>query len=86
MAKTDFLSHILIMGSKVYPGLALVCPGLQPPMLPNLITNVIILESSKRLFDEAMKAGFVGVTIIVCVVLGPPGVGKTCIKYLLLDQ
>ena len=33
-----------------------------------------------------MKAGFVGVTIIVCVVLGPPGVGKTSIKYLLLDQ
>ena len=33
-----------------------------------------------------MTAGFVGVTIVVCVVLGPPGVGKTCIKYLLLDQ
>ena len=33
-----------------------------------------------------MKAGFVGVSIIVCVVLGQPGVGKTCIKYLLLDQ
>ena len=32
MAKTDLLSHILIVGSKVYPGLALVCPGLQPPM------------------------------------------------------
>ena len=25
MAKTDFLSHILIIGSKVYPGLALAC-------------------------------------------------------------
>ena len=47
-----------------------------------MITSV----SSKRLLDEAMKAGFVGVTIIVCVVLGQPGVGKTCIKYLLLDQ
>ena len=47
---------------------------------------MIVSESSKRLLDEAMKAGFVGVTIIVCVVLGQPGVGKTCIKYLLLDQ
>ena len=47
---------------------------------------MIISESSKRLLDEAMKAGFVGVTIIVCVVLGQPGVGKMCIKYLLLDQ
>ena len=46
----------------------------------------IILESSKRILDDAMMAGFVGVTIIVCVVLGQPGVGKTCIKYLLLDQ
>ena len=48
--------------------------------------SMIILESSKRLLDEAMTAGFVGVTIVVCVVLGPPGVGKTCIKCLLFDQ
>ena len=47
---------------------------------------MITSESSKRLLDDAMKAGFIGVTIIVCVVLGQPGVGKTCIKYLLLDQ
>ena len=44
------------------------------------------VSESKRLLDEAMKAGFVEVIIIVCVVLGQPGVGKTCIKYLLLDQ
>ena len=48
--------------------------------------TIISELSSKQLLDDAMKAGFVGVTIIVCVVLGPPGVGKTCIKYLLLDQ
>ena len=46
----------------------------------------MIVSESKRLLDEAMKAGFVEVIIIVCVVLGQPGVGKTCIKYLLLDQ
>ena len=33
-----------------------------------------------------MQAGFVGVTIIICVILGQAGVGKTCVKYLLLDQ
>ena len=47
---------------------------------------MMVSESSKHLLDEAMKAGFVEVVIIVCVVLGQPGVGKTCIKYLLLDQ
>ena len=46
----------------------------------------MMVSESKRLLDEAMKAGFVEVIIIVCVVLGQPGVGKTCIKYLLLDQ
>ena len=47
---------------------------------------LMTVSESKRLLDEAMKAGFVEVIIIVCVVLGQPGVGKTCIKYLLLDQ
>ena len=46
----------------------------------------VMVSESKHLLDEAMKAGFVEVVIIVCVVLGQPGVGKTCIKYLLLDQ
>ena len=46
----------------------------------------LAIKESKHLLDEAMQAGFVGVIIIVCVVLGQPGVGKTCIKYLLLDQ
>ena len=41
---------------------------------------------SKKLLDEAMQAGFVGITIIACIVLGQAGVGKTCMKYLLLDQ
>ena len=43
-------------------------------------------QLSKKLLDEAMQAGFIGVTIIVCIVLGQAGVGKTCVKYLLLDQ
>ena len=36
-------------------------------------------KQSEKLLDEALKDGFVGVTIVVCIVLGQPGVGKTCI-------
>jgi hypothetical protein len=41
---------------------------------------------SKRLLEEALKDGYVEVVIIVCIVLGLPGVGKTHLKFLLLDQ
>ena len=43
-------------------------------------------KQSEKLLDEALKDGFVGVTIVVCIVLGQPGVGKTHLKYLLLDR
>ena len=46
----------------------------------------IITELSKQLLDEAMKEGSVEVIIIVCILLGQAGVGKTSLKYLLLDQ
>ena len=36
--------------------------------------------------NEALKDGYVEVIIIVCIVLGLPGVGKTHLKFLLLDQ
>ena len=29
----DLLSHVLVMSLNIYPGSALVCPGLQPPMV-----------------------------------------------------
>ena len=32
MAKIQQFKPQFIIGSKIYPGLALVCPGLQPPM------------------------------------------------------
>ena len=41
---------------------------------------------SEKLLDEALKDGFIEVTIVVCIVLGQPGVGKTHLKYLLLDR
>ena len=43
-------------------------------------------DKSKQLLDEAMKNGSVEVVIIVCILLGQAGVGKTSLKYLLLDQ
>ena len=45
-----------------------------------------IIAESKQLLDEAMKDGSVEVVIIVCILLGQAGVGKTSLKYLLLDQ
>ena len=41
---------------------------------------------SKQLLDEALKEGFVEVAVLVCIVLGLPGVGKTHLKFLLLDK
>ena len=35
---------------------------------------------------EALKDGFVKIVILTCIVLGLPGVGKTHLKFLLLDQ
>ena len=43
-------------------------------------------DKSKQLLDEAMKDGSVEVVILVCILLGQAGVGKTSLKYLLLDQ
>ena len=43
-------------------------------------------KQSQKLLDEALKDGFVEVIIVVCIVLGQPGVGKTHLKYLLLDR
>ena len=43
-------------------------------------------QESKKLMDDAMKKGFAEVIIAICVVLGQPGVGKTHMKYLLLDR
>ena len=41
---------------------------------------------SKKLLDDALKEGFAEVVIVVCIIVGQPGVGKTHVKYLLLDK
>ncbi|XP_064394889.1 uncharacterized protein LOC135342162 isoform X2 [Halichondria panicea] len=43
-------------------------------------------EESKRLFDEAMKHGYVLVNIVNMLVFGPAGTGKTNLKHLLTDK
>ncbi|XP_064395815.1 uncharacterized protein LOC135342890 isoform X5 [Halichondria panicea] len=43
-------------------------------------------ESAKRLFDEAMKHGYVLVNIVNMLVFGPAGTGKTNLKRLLTDK
>ena len=51
-----------------------------------MATIIAEKDKSKQLIDEAMKDGSVEVVIIVCILLGQAGVGKTSLKYLLLDQ
>ncbi len=48
--------------------------------------SFLIDTRSKQLLDEALKEGFVEVAVLVCIVLGLPGVGKTHLKFLLLDK
>ena len=43
-------------------------------------------KQSKKLLDDALKEGFAEVMIVVCIIVGQPGVGKTHLKYLLLDK
>ena len=40
---------------------------------------------AKQLYEEALKFGSVKLSIIKCLVLGIAGVGKTCLKRLLLQ-
>ena len=49
------------------------------------VTFFYSLDSKSHLL-EAMKAGFVRVVMFLCFILGMPGVGKTNLKCLLLNQ
>ena len=50
--------------------------------------NVVFLltYTAMLLFEQAMKEGYVEVSIIKCLLLGTAGVGKTCLLCLLLDM
>ena len=43
-------------------------------------------ESSRKFLEEAMKEGYVVVKLVKVIVVGPAGVGKTCLIYLLLGK
>ena len=43
-------------------------------------------KRSQRLLSEALKAGYVRVITLVCIILGLPGVGKILLKNLLLSK
>ena len=50
------------------------------------ISFSIVLFLAKKLLDDALLDGFIKVVIIVCIVLGLSGAGKTHLKFLLLDK
>ena len=60
--------------------------GMHLLITPLHMATIIAELLSKQLVDEAMKDGSVEVIILVCILLGQAGVGKTSLKYLLLDQ
>ena len=52
----------------------------------NVYIGVLIKYLVSRLYDEAMKKGYVETSVIKCLVLGASGVGKTHLKRLLLKK
>ena len=51
------------------------------------IHHVVDDESqSSKLLEEAMKEGYVNVSFVKVIIVGPAGVGKTCLYYLLLSK
>ena len=48
--------------------------------------NFINTESYTKYLEEAMKNGYVVVKLVKVIVVGPAGVGKTCLIYLLLGK
>ena len=48
--------------------------------------HVCVDESSRKFLEEAMKKGFVVVRLVKVIVVGPAGVGKTCLILLLLGK
>ena len=49
-------------------------------------TIIFIHVESQRLLEEALSHGFFDVSIIFSIVVGPAGVGKTLLKFLLMDR
>ena len=53
-------------------------------MIPCIFSS--FSESYGEYLQEALKKGYVYITLIKVIVVGPAGVGKTCLMYLLLSK
>ena len=51
-----------------------------------VVIVVIFIDTSREFLREAMKKGYVNVTLVKVIIEGPAGVGKTCLMYLLLSK
>ena len=51
-----------------------------------MLLNNLVAEDNKKLLEEGLKVGVVKMRYIVCITVGLPGVGKTCLKFLLMGQ
>ena len=81
------------MSSKVYPGLALVCPGLQPPMLPSAVLDVLHHQHTegrvRPIFCDrcwnATMTNEIRATVLIKI-LNVPGVRIKCVYIPLCHQ
>ena len=48
--------------------------------------SFILTSDSRKLYEEALKLGYVQRTVIKCIMIGAAGVGKTSFKHLLLNK
>ena len=48
--------------------------------------TLIVVLTAMLLFEQAMKEGYIEVSIIKCLLLGTAGVSKTCLLHLLLGM
>ena len=65
------------------------------PLINSLFFSLVIVSErtiifthveSRRLLEEALSHGFFNVSIIFSIIVGPAGVGKTLLKFLLMDK
>ena len=51
-----------------------------------ILLRIYYFSDNESFFEDAMKQGFFYISEVRCIVIGPPGVGKTCFKYILFSR